>query len=57
MNKKLHQFAACDNYHPASEDIYLVSDVLDYQLKLVGHALDLEFVILFGALPSTLMGD
>ncbi|KAL9139858.1 hypothetical protein ABFS82_O002300 [Erythranthe guttata] len=45
VEKKMHQFAACDNYHPASQEIYLVLDVLDSQLKLIGYAPDFDFVL------------
>ncbi|KAI3450915.1 hypothetical protein Pfo_007580 [Paulownia fortunei] len=45
VKKKMHQFAACDNYHPASEEIYLVLDVLDLQLKLFGYASQFDCVL------------
>lgn len=45
VNKKMHQFAACDNNHWASEDIYSLLDVLDSQLKLIGYATQFEFVL------------
>ncbi|KAL0436106.1 UNVERIFIED_CONTAM: Pentatricopeptide repeat-containing protein [Sesamum radiatum] len=45
VKKKMHQFAACDNYHPASEEIYSVLDVLDLQLKLFGYEPHLDFVL------------
>ncbi|XP_073146538.1 pentatricopeptide repeat-containing protein At1g06143 isoform X2 [Henckelia pumila] len=36
VTKKMYQFAACDKYHPASDEIYSVLDVLDSQLKQRG---------------------
>ncbi|KAG8387382.1 hypothetical protein BUALT_Bualt02G0015500 [Buddleja alternifolia] len=45
VEKKMHQFAACDNYHPASEEIYSVLDVLDSELKLFGYALQFDFIL------------
>ncbi|KAL0369358.1 UNVERIFIED_CONTAM: Pentatricopeptide repeat-containing protein [Sesamum angustifolium] len=45
VKKKMHQFAACDNYHPASEEIYSVLDVLDLQLKLFGYEPHSDFVL------------
>lgn len=37
MEKRVHQFAASDKSHPASEEIYLLLAELDGQLKLAGH--------------------
>ncbi|KAB1208811.1 hypothetical protein CJ030_MR6G026954 [Morella rubra] len=37
MEKKIHQFAASDKSHPASDDIYLVLPELDGQLKQAGY--------------------
>nr|AYM00825.1 pentatricopeptide repeat protein [Salvia miltiorrhiza] len=45
VKKKMHQFAACDNHHPSSKQIYQVLDVLDSQLKLLGHALQFDLVV------------
>ncbi|KAI5655851.1 hypothetical protein M9H77_33038 [Catharanthus roseus] len=45
VEKKMVQFAACDNYHPASEQIYLLLDGLVGQLKLTGYAAEVEFVL------------
>ncbi|KAK4353915.1 hypothetical protein RND71_026109 [Anisodus tanguticus] len=41
IEKKIHQFAACDNYHHS----YSLLDGLDGQLKLAGHVQDLGFVL------------
>ncbi|KAK4492218.1 hypothetical protein RD792_003018 [Penstemon davidsonii] len=45
VKKKMYQFAACDNYHPESEEIYLVLDVLNSELKLFGHGSEIDFVL------------
>ncbi|XP_070058117.1 pentatricopeptide repeat-containing protein At1g06143 [Nicotiana tomentosiformis] len=44
IEKKIHQFAACDNYHHSSQEIYSLLDGLDGQLKLAGHVQALGFV-------------
>lgn len=47
VTKKMHQFAACDKYHPASDEIYSVLDILDSQLKQRGCAPPrFEFIML-----------
>ncbi|CAA0841576.1 Transcription factor EMB1444 [Striga hermonthica] len=45
VGREMHQFAACDNYHPALEQIYVVLDMLELQLKLFGYAPEFEFVL------------
>ncbi|XP_059318059.1 pentatricopeptide repeat-containing protein At1g06143 [Lycium ferocissimum] len=45
IEKKIHQFAACDNYHHSSQEIYNLLDGLDGQLKLAGHVQELGFVL------------
>ncbi|XP_022884803.1 pentatricopeptide repeat-containing protein At1g06143-like [Olea europaea var. sylvestris] len=45
VDKKTHQFSACDNYHPASGEIYSLLDVLDLQLKLIGYAPQYDFIL------------
>ncbi|XP_027770517.1 pentatricopeptide repeat-containing protein At1g06143 [Solanum pennellii] len=44
LEKKIHQFAACDNYHHSSQEIYSLLDGLDGQLKLAGQVQECEFV-------------
>ncbi|KAF3638462.1 Pentatricopeptide repeat-containing protein [Capsicum annuum] len=44
IEKKIHQFAACDNYHHSSQEIYSLLDGLDGQLKLAGQVQEFEFV-------------
>ncbi|XP_075512504.1 pentatricopeptide repeat-containing protein At1g06143 [Primulina tabacum] len=47
VTKKMHQFAACDKYHPASDEIYSVLDFLDSQLKKCSCAPpQFEFILL-----------
>ncbi|GER50724.1 pentatricopeptide repeat-containing family protein [Striga asiatica] len=43
VGREMHQFAACDNYHPALEQIYVVLDMLELQLKRFGYAAEFEF--------------
>lgn len=45
IETKIHQFAACDNYHHSSQEIYFLLDGLDGQLKLAGQVQELEFVL------------
>ncbi|KAK4353076.1 hypothetical protein RND71_028594 [Anisodus tanguticus] len=45
IEKKIHQFTACDNYHHSSQEIYSLLDGLDGQLKLDGHVQELGFVL------------
>ncbi|CAN4082681.1 unnamed protein product [Withania somnifera] len=45
IEKKIHQFAACDNYHHSSQEIYSLLDGLNVQLKLAGQVQELEFVL------------
>ncbi|GFQ08372.1 pentatricopeptide repeat-containing protein at1g06145 [Phtheirospermum japonicum] len=45
VERKMHQFAACDKYHQESEEIYSVLDVLDLQLKLFGYVTHFDFVL------------
>ncbi|KAL1569298.1 pentatricopeptide repeat-containing protein [Salvia divinorum] len=45
VRKKMHQFAASDNYHPSSKQIYQILDMLDSQLKVLGHAAQLDLVV------------
>lgn len=45
IETKIHQFAACDNYHHSSQEIYFLLDRLDGQLKLAGQVQELEFVL------------
>ncbi|OIT03079.1 pentatricopeptide repeat-containing protein [Nicotiana attenuata] len=49
IEKKIHQFAACDNYHHSSQEIYSLLDGLDGQLKLAANVQELGFVKLIGA--------
>ncbi|XP_019245387.1 PREDICTED: pentatricopeptide repeat-containing protein At1g06145 [Nicotiana attenuata] len=44
IEKKIHQFAACDNYHHSSQEIYSLLDGLDGQLKLAANVQELGFV-------------
>ena len=37
MERKIYQFAASDQSHPASEEIYLLLAELDGQMKLAGY--------------------
>ncbi|XWS52222.1 hypothetical protein CRYUN_Cryun11dG0048300 [Craigia yunnanensis] len=41
MNGKIHQFAASDKSHLASDEIYLILAELDVQLKLAGYVPEL----------------
>lgn len=45
VEKKMVQFAACDNYHPASKDIYSMLDGLVGQLKLSGYAQEVDLIM------------
>lgn len=45
FEKKMVQFAACDNYHPASRDIYSLLDGLVGQLKLPDYALEIDLIL------------
>ncbi|KAK3031642.1 hypothetical protein RJ639_035010 [Escallonia herrerae] len=44
MERKIHQFAASDKDHPASDEIYSLLGVLDGQLKLFGNVMDHGFI-------------
>ena len=41
MERKIHQFAASDKSHPASNEIYLLLAELDGKLKLAGYVPEL----------------
>ncbi|GAV58878.1 PPR domain-containing protein/PPR_2 domain-containing protein [Cephalotus follicularis] len=43
MDREIHQFAASDTSHFASNEIYLLLTELDGQMKLTGHVPDLRF--------------
>ncbi|OMP09305.1 hypothetical protein COLO4_05607 [Corchorus olitorius] len=42
MERKIYQFVASDKSHLASNEIYLILDELDMQLKLAGYGAELE---------------